>query len=73
MPDALSEVRRGLYSDVDFYMGLSSFFIGKPGPGSISEALQFQSAGDRGMRMDELCRRSVTTRSGSPRSGSESY
>src|SRR5260370_34147494 len=27
--------------NVDYYMALSDFFIGKPGPGSISEALQF--------------------------------
>jgi hypothetical protein len=31
----------GFTSDVQFYMSLSDFFIGKPGPGSISEALQF--------------------------------
>ena len=31
----------GFTQDVDYYMGLSDFFIGKPGPGSISEALQF--------------------------------
>jgi 1,2-diacylglycerol 3-beta-galactosyltransferase len=29
----------GFTSDVPFYMGLADFFIGKPGPGSISEAL----------------------------------
>ena len=28
-------------SNVEYYMALSDFFIGKPGPGSISEALQF--------------------------------
>lgn len=28
-------------SNVAYYMALSDFFIGKPGPGSISEALQF--------------------------------
>jgi len=28
-------------SDVQHYMSLADFFIGKPGPGSISEALQF--------------------------------
>jgi 1,2-diacylglycerol 3-beta-galactosyltransferase len=27
--------------NVEFYMALADFFIGKPGPGSISEALQF--------------------------------
>ena len=31
----------GFAADVDYYMSLADFFIGKPGPGSISEALQF--------------------------------
>jgi hypothetical protein len=31
----------GFTQNVDYYMSLSDFFIGKPGPGSISEALQF--------------------------------
>ena len=31
----------GFVADVDYYMSLADFFIGKPGPGSISEALQF--------------------------------
>ena len=30
----------GFTQNVDYYMALSDFFIGKPGPGSISEALQ---------------------------------
>ncbi len=30
----------GFTSDVAYYMSLANFFIGKPGPGSISEALQ---------------------------------
>jgi hypothetical protein len=30
----------GFTQSVDYYMALSDFFIGKPGPGSISEALQ---------------------------------
>ncbi len=30
----------GFTKQVPYYMGLSDFFIGKPGPGSISEALQ---------------------------------
>lgn len=30
----------GFTSNVEFYMALADFFIGKPGPGSISEALQ---------------------------------
>jgi glycosyl transferase family 28 len=31
----------GFTKDVAYYMSLADFFIGKPGPGSISEALQF--------------------------------
>jgi 1,2-diacylglycerol 3-beta-galactosyltransferase len=31
----------GFTRQVDYYMSLADFFIGKPGPGSISEALQF--------------------------------
>ena len=31
----------GFTPNVEAYMGLADFFIGKPGPGSISEALQF--------------------------------
>ena len=31
----------GFTQEVDYYMALSDFFIGKPGPGSISEALQY--------------------------------
>jgi len=31
----------GFTAEVDYYMALADFFIGKPGPGSISEALQF--------------------------------
>ena len=31
----------GFTSKVAYYMSLADFFIGKPGPGSISEALQF--------------------------------
>jgi 1,2-diacylglycerol 3-beta-galactosyltransferase len=30
----------GFTSNVEYYMALADFFIGKPGPGSISEALQ---------------------------------
>ena len=32
---------QGFASNVEYYMALADFFIGKPGPGSISEALQF--------------------------------
>jgi Glycosyltransferase family 28 C-terminal domain len=31
----------GFTTRVDYFMSLADFFIGKPGPGSISEALQF--------------------------------
>jgi hypothetical protein len=34
-------VIEGFTTKVDYFMSLSDFFIGKPGPGSISEALQF--------------------------------
>lgn len=30
----------GFTQEIDYYMSISDFFIGKPGPGSISEALQ---------------------------------
>ena len=33
---------QGFTPDVSYYMGLADFFIGKPGPGSISEALARQ-------------------------------
>jgi UDP-N-acetylglucosamine:LPS N-acetylglucosamine transferase len=32
---------QGFTPNVEYYMALADFFIGKPGPGSISEALQF--------------------------------
>ena len=32
---------QGFTTNVEYYMALADFFIGKPGPGSISEALQF--------------------------------
>jgi len=31
----------GFTQQVDYYMSLADFFIGKPGPGSIAEALHF--------------------------------
>jgi hypothetical protein len=34
-------VIEGFTAKVDYFMALGDFFIGKPGPGSISEALQF--------------------------------
>jgi UDP-N-acetylglucosamine:LPS N-acetylglucosamine transferase len=33
---------RGFTKDIPYYMHLADFFIGKPGPGSISEALKMQ-------------------------------
>ena len=41
MPTRFPKFVEGFTQDVDYYMALSSFFVGKPGPGSISEALQF--------------------------------
>jgi 1,2-diacylglycerol 3-beta-galactosyltransferase len=41
LPTRFPKFVEGFTPDVDYYMALSSFFIGKPGPGSISEALQF--------------------------------
>jgi UDP-N-acetylglucosamine:LPS N-acetylglucosamine transferase len=32
----------GFTSEIPYYMHLSDFFVGKPGPGSISEALQMK-------------------------------
>jgi len=34
-------VAQGFAGNVEYYMALADFFIGKPGPGCISEALQF--------------------------------
>jgi Glycosyltransferase family 28 C-terminal domain len=34
-------VIEGFTTKVDYFMSLADFFIGKPGPGSVSEALQF--------------------------------
>ena len=34
-------IAQGFTSNVDYFMSVADFFIGKPGPGSISEALQF--------------------------------
>jgi 1,2-diacylglycerol 3-beta-galactosyltransferase len=31
----------GFVQNVEYFMSLADFFVGKPGPGSISEALQF--------------------------------
>ena len=37
----------GFTSEIPYYMVLSDFFIGKPGPGSISEAARNETSGDR--------------------------
>lgn len=39
MPKRIPMLVEGFTREVHYYMGLSDFFIGKPGPGSISEAL----------------------------------
>ena len=41
LPTRKPKLVLGFAEDVEHYMALSDFFIGKPGPGSISEALQF--------------------------------
>jgi UDP-N-acetylglucosamine:LPS N-acetylglucosamine transferase len=41
LPDRKRIFVEGFTTQVDHYMALADFFIGKPGPGSISEALQF--------------------------------
>ena len=40
MPGSAPRVVVGFTSQISYYMQLSDFFIGKPGPGSISEAVQ---------------------------------
>ena len=39
MPHRIPMLVEGFSTEVPYYMGLADFFIGKPGPGSISEAL----------------------------------
>jgi 1,2-diacylglycerol 3-beta-galactosyltransferase len=41
LPTRKPKLVLGFTQNVEHYMGLADFFIGKPGPGSISEALQF--------------------------------
>jgi hypothetical protein len=41
MPTSKPILVVGFAQNVEYYMALADFFIGKPGPGSISEALQF--------------------------------
>jgi hypothetical protein len=41
LPTRAPKLVLGFTQDVEHYMALADFFIGKPGPGSISEALQF--------------------------------
>ena len=40
LPPAAPRLVLGFTSDLPYYMRLADFFIGKPGPGSISEAVQ---------------------------------
>jgi 1,2-diacylglycerol 3-beta-galactosyltransferase len=42
MPQAKPMFVEGFTKKVDYYMSLSDIFIGKPGPGSIAEALHFR-------------------------------
>lgn len=42
MPQTKPMFVEGFTKKVDYYMSLSDFFIGKPGPGSIAEALHFK-------------------------------
>ena len=39
MPGESADARGRLHDQIPYFMSLSDFFIGKPGPGSISEAL----------------------------------
>ncbi|HTR24782.1 MAG TPA: glycosyltransferase [Terriglobales bacterium] len=41
LPTRKAKLVLGFTQNVEHYMALADFFIGKPGPGSISEALQF--------------------------------
>ena len=41
LPTRKQKLVLGFTQNVEHYMALADFFIGKPGPGSISEALQF--------------------------------
>jgi len=41
LPTRKPKLVLGFTQNVEHYMALADFFIGKPGPGSISEALQF--------------------------------
>ncbi len=42
LPTPFPKYVEGFTSEIPYYMHLSDFFIGKPGPGSISEALAMQ-------------------------------
>jgi hypothetical protein len=42
LPTQFPKYVEGFTSEIPYYMHLSDFFIGKPGPGSISEALAMQ-------------------------------
>ena len=53
----------GFSTQVRYFMQLSDFFIGKPGPGSISEAIR-SSCRSSSCAMPGPCRRNATTRIG---------
>ena len=42
LPTQFPKYVEGFTSEIPYYMHISDFFIGKPGPGSISEALAMQ-------------------------------
>ncbi len=52
----------GFTKEVPRYMQLADYFIGKPGPGSVSEARGDEAAGDCGAERVDACRRKHTTR-----------
>jgi hypothetical protein len=42
LPSRAKHIVEGFTSEIPYYMHLADFFIGKPGPGSISEAVQMK-------------------------------
>ncbi len=42
LPSQAKHIVEGFTSEIPYYMHLADFFIGKPGPGSISEAVQMK-------------------------------
>ncbi len=59
----------GFATNVEYYMALADFFIGKPGPGSISEALQLHSAGHCGMQCEDAAAGEIQRRVGYRKKG----